>query len=333
MGLDERGVLVTVNYLGGSHGAFLKYFIDRFSDLTPSISESPFEENGTSHNRAVKYSGRVDRRVFEDVHGNALNNYVLHNKTKPNIVIEIDDKTLMNFTRMFFTRKSDHELTSTYISAGKGQTSVLVDENFVARYRDSFKLLFNMDIHKQNAIPISLMRDFLKVTFLDKKQNRTLTSMQKIKANLSHNDQIISLKDIWNTDAFIHRMQQISDALNLNLVLESEAVDLHNEFLSRRANHDTWNRVYTVIQAIKDGENMDCSTLDIVEQGYLSSWIEQNYDFIQTPLTRNFFSDTNEILEYVKYYPNYYKAMNPNLPKFNNIDNPFHLWAKNKSSK
>ena len=61
--------------------------------------------------------------------------------------------------------------------------------------------------------------------------------------------------------------------------------------------------------------------------------IEQNYDFIQTPLTRNFFSDTNEILEYVKYYPNYYKAMNPNLPKFNNIDNPFHLWAKNKSSK
>ena len=86
-------------------------------------------------------------------------------------------------------------------------------------------------------------------------------------------------------------------------------------------------------QAIKDGENMDCSTLDIVEQGYLSSWIEQNYDFIQTPLTRNFFSDTNEILEYVKYYPNHYKAMNPNLPKFNNIDNPFHLWAKNKSSK
>ncbi len=58
--------------------------------------------------------------------------------------------------------------------------------------------------------------------------------------------------------------------------------------------------------------------------------IEKNYDFIQTPLTRNFFSDTDEILEYVKYYPNHYKAMNPNLPKFNNIDNPFHLWAKNK---
>ena len=166
--------------------------------------------------------------------------------------------------------------------------------------------------------------------FIDKKQNQTLTSMQKVKANLNGDVQIISLNDIWNTDAFIHRMQQISDAFNLDLVLNADAVNLHKVFLSKRANHNTWNRVYAVIEAIKNKEKMDCSDLDLVEQGYLSSWIEKNYDFIQTPLTRNFFSDTDEILEYVKYYPNHYKAMNPNLPKFNNIDNPFHLWAKNK---
>ena len=75
---------------------------------------------------------------------------------------------------------------------------------------------------------------------------------------------------------------------------------------------------------------MDCSKLDIVEQGYLYAWIEKNNDYIQTPLTRNFFVDTNEILEYIKVYPNHYKAMNPNLAKFNNIDNPFYLWAKGK---
>ena len=32
----------------------------------------------------------------------------------------------------------------------------------------------------------------------------------------------------------------------------------------------------------------------------------------------------------IKVYPNHYKAMNPNLAKFNNIDNPFYLWAKGK---
>ena len=58
--------------------------------------------------------------------------------------------------------------------------------------------------------------------------------------------------------------------------------------------------------------------------------IEKNYDFVQMPITNNFFNDTSEILEYVKLYPNHYKAMNPNLPKFNNIPNPFYLWNNKK---
>lgn len=39
---------------------------------------------------------------------------------------------------------------------------------------------------------------------------------------------------------------------------------------------------------------------------------------------------TAEIYEYAMHYPNHYKAMNPNLPKFNNIANPFYLWNKSK---
>ena len=113
-------------------------------------------------------------------------------------------------------------------------------------------------------------------------------------------------------------------------MLGKDAISIHKQFLSKRVNHETWNRVYDVIDAIKNKQNMDCSKLDIVEQGYVYAWIEKNNDYIQTPLTRNFFVDTNEILEYIKVYPNHYKAMNPNLAKFNNIDNPFYLWAKGK---
>jgi hypothetical protein len=190
--------------------------------------------------------------------------------------------------------------------------------------------MYGIDINEYKKVPVSVMRDFIKITFLDYKNNQTLASMNRIKANLSQDVETISLSEIWNTDRFIKRMQQISDTLNLGLVLDADAVSLHSEFLSRRVNNETWNRVYNIIEALKKEENMDCSKLDIVEQGYLSSWIEQNYNFVQTPLTRSYFDDTNEILEYVKYYPNHYKAMNPNLPKFNNIDNPFYLWAKNK---
>ena len=43
------------------------------------------------------------------------------------------------------------------------------------------------------------------------------------------------------------------------------------------------------------------------------------------PLVNNFFQNTKDILEYITYYPKHYKAMNPNLPTFNGIPNPFYL--------
>ena len=129
---------------------------------------------------------------------------------------------------------------------------------------------------------------------------------------------------------FMSRMKIISEKLGLQLELNQEALDLHREFLKRRANNDTWDRVFTVIEAIKNNINIICEELDLVEQGYLCAWIEKTYDHIQAPLTRSFFSDTKEINDYITYYPNHYKAMNPNLEKFNGVPNPFYIWANAK---
>lgn len=325
----KQKFIVNIAYLGGSHGAFLRYFVDKFSKLTPDIKESPFLESGTAHDEAVKYSGKVDRRTFEDLHGNPVNDYKL-DSTVPNIVIAVDSKALFNFTRLFFTRKSDHELTSTYLSVSEDKTTVQIDEHFCNRYNKHFKLLYNIDLNNNFTLPISVVRDFLKLTFLRTSDNKSLDTMEKIKNNLGKTDELLNLSDIWNTDAFINRMQQISDKLHLDLVLGKDAVDLHQQFLTKRKNHETWNRVHDVIEAIKNKQHMDCSKLDLPEQGYLCSWIEKNFDFIQTPLTNTFFTNTKEILDYVGFYPQHYKAMNPNLPKFNNIDNPYYLWANKK---
>ena len=75
---------------------------------------------------------------------------------------------------------------------------------------------------------------------------------------------------------------------------------------------------------------MDISNIDVIEQAYISAWIEKNYDFITIPRTNNFFNTTNEIIQWLDWYPNHYKAMNPNLPKFNGIPNPFYLHGKQK---
>ena len=109
---QENNRLVNIGYFGGSHGAFLKFFVDKFSKKTSDITSSPFLVNGTSHNTEVKYSGRVHRYTFEDTDGTVRNNYKLENKGEPQILITLDEESQMNFLRLHFTRKSDHELTS-----------------------------------------------------------------------------------------------------------------------------------------------------------------------------------------------------------------------------
>jgi len=318
--------LVDVHYFGGSHGVFVKYFIDRFSRLTPEIKEEPFEPNGTSHNLSVKYSGRVRRATFEDTHGNLRNDYkFLDNKHGPHILILIDEMSLMNFTRFFFVREDDHEWKSTgFIET---TTHMILSDQFVKMYCAKFKMLYNVDIKKNNKAPKVLVRDFLKIQFLSK-EHPFLDQSNKIRKNINENTYCLNLSDIWNTDRFLSKMQEASEMLGLELELGEEAKALHQKFLTKRKTHDTWNRVFEVIEAIKNNVDIDCTQLDLVEQGYLYAWIEKNYDFIQTPLTRSFFPDTNEIIEYIKNYPNHYKAMNPNLPTFNNIPNPFYLWNK-----
>lgn len=318
--------LVDVAYFGGSHGAFVTYFIDRFSKLTPEIKEEPFMSNGTSHNLNVKYSGRIGRYTFEDVNGNPRNDYKFKNKHTPHILILIDQESLMNFTRLLFVREDDHELTST--SFIETETDTILSDQFVKMYGEKFKMLYNLDIKNKSA-PNVLVRDFLKILFLSK-ENVFLIKSNETRKNINEKTYCLNLSDIWDTDRFLSKMQEASDMLRLELDLGEEAKALHQKFLTKRKTHDSWNRVFKVIESIKNNVNMDCTQLDLVEQGYLCAWIEKNYDFIQTPLTKKFFQDTNEILEYIKNYPNHYKAMNPNLPTFNNIPNPFYLWNKKK---
>ena len=179
----KKNKIVNIAYLGGSHGSFMLFFVDKFSKLTPDISGTPFSATGTSHSQSIKFSGQVDIATFEDLHGLPRNDYK-PDPTVPYIVIEVDEKSLMNFTRLFFTRKGDQEHTATFLSVSEDKTSIHIDEHFVNRYKDNFKLLYDFDVTKTLVIPISLMRDFLKITFLRMQNDRTLHRKEINKANV-----------------------------------------------------------------------------------------------------------------------------------------------------
>ena len=196
-------------------------------------------------------------------------------------------------------------------------------------YGKKLKDIYQYDI-VDSTCPKMIIRDFLKLSFQNLQNNQSLNASKSILENAHKNTVCINLSEIWDTEQFMRKMREASDKFKLDLEISDDAYNLHKEFLEKRFLHKTFTRVYEVIDSIKNEKYFDCADLDIVEQAYLANWIEKNYDFVQMPITNNFFNDTSEILEYVKLYPNHYKAMNPNLPKFNNIPNPFYLWNNKK---
>ena len=78
-------------------------------------------------------------------------------------------------------------------------------------------------------------------------------------------------------------------------------------------------------EAIKNKEDMEIPELDVFQEGYIYAQLEKANDFVIMPMVEKFYTNTREINEYLQYYPEYHKRVNPNLPIFKGKPNPFHL--------
>jgi hypothetical protein len=321
------GNLVNIAYFGGTHGAFLKYFIDRFSELTPEIKELPFEDNGSSHSLKVKYSEKIYRYTFEDDNGNVINNYEPIN-TEPHILIMVQEQDLLNQIRLLLYRPGDHEIQP--LNIHEKNNLIICSQSFINFYSAKIKEIYDIDLNKNNSITKLVIRDFLKIIFLNKEKHQILQGSKKTLKNINKNTICMNVSDFYNEKTFFNKIEEINKKLKLEIKIDNESIELHKEFLNRLYTFKTLERANNIIDCLKKEEFYDLTDIDTVEQAFVSAWIEQTYKFIIVPNTNNFFKDTLEVLEYIKYYPNHYKAMNPNLPTFNGISNPFYLWKLKK---
>ena len=90
----------------------------------------------------------------------------------------------------------------------------------------------------------------------------------------------------------------------------------------------TKDRVFNVLDAVISSDSVDCADLDIVEQAFIETELEKIHDSVLFPYGTNWFNNTIQIREFLDTYPSYLKHMNPRLPWYNNIKNPFYLTGK-----
>jgi hypothetical protein len=183
------------------------------------------------------------------------------------------------------------------------------------------------------------VRDWYKLEFLEElKTTYNYRWFETLKNHLFFKKQKIyhfPLESFFKFDVFIKNIEMLNDFFNLQLDFNriSEMEDIFYKGYNLDQNRQESNLVFNIIDILNTENNIDIPELDVSSEGFLYAHIEKKIPFIQMPLTNYFFKNTKEIKEYIRCYPEHYKAMNPNLPKFNGVDNPFYLWNKQKNKK
>lgn len=309
------GNIVNIAFQGGTHGNYLRFCIDNYSKLTPDVIGTPFNDNNTSH-RPLNYSDLIHR-----YHPSEQEPF-FKNTDEPHILVTVDKEDILFIERWATMRAGDFKVNVS-------EKTVSLHNVFLKHFpwKDKFKKTYNIDLTKE-SIPKFLMRDFYKLSFLNLDKNGFIVRDKMYRQQKPKNTFMFPVSAFWNKDNFFKTLQEASDYLDLKLDISDRTV--HDNFLAGLNFLESKDRTDDVIQAIQNNQDIDISALDVVEQAYVSAWIEENNKFVIVPMCDQFFQSTGEILNWLKHYPQHYKAMNPNLPKFNGIPNPFHLWNLKK---
>ena len=310
--------MINIAFQGGTHGNFLRYFLDRFSSLTPEIVEEPFTKTGGSH-KNIKYSA-----IFNRYHPNDQSPY-FENVDQQHILITIDQDDLLFLQRIIHKRTGDFNIDLT-------KDTIKLTSEYIKYYNvyPRFYKIYMKKISETVEIPRYILRDFLKLNFLDLSYDGFILKQNKYIKELPKQVLFFPVSAFWNEDKFFKEIEILNKKLNLKLILDKKSKYIFTSFQNNIKEFSTKNRCADIIDCLKYKKYYDLSVIDIVEQAYIAAWIEQNYKFITIPNTNYFFQNTIEIQDWIEWYPQHYKAMNPNLPTFNNIPNPFYLWNLKK---
>jgi len=156
-------MVLNIAFQGGTHGHFLRYFLDKFSTLTPNIISNPVTKLGTYHSE-VKYSNK-----FEIYHPNQKTKDL----TLPHCVITVSHEDVLLLQRTVYIRPQDMDLTlnDTHVNFKN------VPKNFDDR---SIEKLYGIKINENTKVPRFILRDFVKLGFSDIKKHGYIVENQRI---------------------------------------------------------------------------------------------------------------------------------------------------------
>jgi hypothetical protein len=301
----SRDDKIQIVYAPGTWGNTLRWLFDRFTKGSKFQSvDSPWDKYGRSH-------GFRDED-FNDKFGRAHQLAGRYDSPDPDasyVVLSFGKNDLIFVERCGFYRNPGME---TYKQRYE-QIVKQADRTFV---REAFGKTSSKCVAKE----------LLKIQFHDLNNHQWWNSMKHFINNDQHCR--FKLSSMFTEDTLVRELESVAVQLGIDFEIDSQVITNVVEKIKDSHVVQTKDRAIKILNAISTNTEMSCHNLDIVEQAFIESELEKIHDCVLFPYGVNWFENTSDIKDFIETYPKYLKHMNPRLPWYNNIGNPYYLKGK-----
>ena len=306
----ENNKQIQVIYFPGTFGNCLRWLFDRFSDGSKFKNiDSPWDGNDRVHGFEDDFMERFQIGHQVDHKSSEFRSIELIEKADK-IVLNFQDKDLPFALRCGFYRIPGNENET-------GRLTHIIDRADTSFVKETFG---------DNVCNKTVAKELLKIQFHDMQNHQWWTKMNEFKSDNSYHQ--FNMYALWDEDMLIKEINRVSQRFNLDLTVDQHVIDNVVKKIKSLYVVKTKDRATQVLDAIQDKINVPCEDLDIIEQAFVETELEKLYDNVLFSYGVNWFTNTTQIIDFLDTYPTYLKRMNPRLPWYNNIKNPFYLKGK-----
>lgn len=308
---DQNAKLLNIVFNGGTFGNFLKFFLDKFSKLTPDIVVNPFNRTGTSHRLPkAEYSGLIQRYHLSFINDNEgkldLPICIILPSTKKHYLF-------LKKAQLYRRTKEDQMISPNDLwQKPIGEIKKKLPD-FVSAITKLYAIKENS---YSSFIPKFIVRDWYKLEFLmDLKETYSYKAYELIKKHKFFERQNVfhlDLETFFDWDSFLKNIEVLDNKfkLDLDFARQTEMKNLFDKGIGLDSIRQECNMAEKVLER---QNHFSFESLDVTTEAFIYAEFEKSNPDIQMPLTNRFFKDTEEIRQFIDYYPNWYRTKNPNL--------------------
>ncbi len=296
-----------VFYTPGTFGNYVAFLID--SKNKGSLDHDPFTQSGSSHNRNVETksydivlyeSHKPFKECTSDDIGIYWSNeyffYILHSsfgRTNHGQFGECGVKFLQQNTWQWIKSHKEFE------KAGSDISSFVKD----------LEQLYGFKCNEENQIvPKNILRQYYFFQFVNYFKNKIFVKNNEIKENAVLKK--LSIETILD-------YKKIKEFLDIPFDFTS----IHQKFIDTNLSLVAHKTQQEIVDAVKQNKNLVIGDLDVVTEAGIFFDLEKHYFDIPFHNLGFTFTNTREIIDYVKHYPQYMKKPNNLFVKYYKVYN------------